>query len=282
MFPKKGPVRRVIEKLPREQEELELAIGRKFQGSLAHFEEVDFHDLSRGPEPMDLTCKSADGQIVGIQIVEVVNDQLRQLRDVRSSYKDAIQQSLGNELLRFNGCRLELVDSGEPPYLPRTSSAEGQGCLKILVEHIRQVANGIQTLDVGKTRVCRTRTSNPEREVAVFVDRLLPSDGQPIQFDLSWQGGGPVYRSDVSRGLLTGAVQSKIAKRYVKPAVGKFVLLAYSVDTMLRDDEPDVGETRHILEASQHPFDEVWFLFPYADADLGALIRIWPVITTNS
>jgi hypothetical protein len=116
----------------------------------------------------------------------------------------------------------------------------------------------------------------PKREVSILIERILPA-GEPVRLEFSWAGGGPSYRTDTSRGLLTQAVQSKIVKQYAKPAIGKLILLAYSIDTVLQDNDPDVSESRRILESSQHPFDDAWFIYPYADTELGALVRIWPV-----
>jgi hypothetical protein len=189
-------------------------------------------------------------------------------------------QTLGEVLLLFNGCRVSLVDSGDPPYLPQVTSTDGQACLRVLAEHVREVAKDVQTLEAGKIRSRRTKTPNPEREISVLVERILPA-GEPVRLEFSWTGGGPPYRTDASRGLLTQAVQSKIVKRYAKPAVGKFVLLAYSIDTLLQEDDPDVSESRRILESSQHPFDDVWFIYPYADMELGALVHIRPADYTD-
>ncbi len=280
VFPKTGPVRRVIEEFPREQEDLEFTVGRKFLGALQRYKGVQYYDLCRGSEPADLMCRSTDGHTVGLQIVEVINQQLRQLQHMRSSYREALAQTLGIELLLFNGCRVSLGDSGEPPYLPPLTSPDGQACLQLLTEHIRKIAKDIHTLEVGKIRSRSTKTLNPERKVAVGVERILPS-GEPVRLEFSWAGGGPSYRTDISRGLLTHAVQSKVAKRYAKPAVGKFVLLAYSIDTLLQDDDPDISESRHLFESSQHPFDDAWFIYPYADKELGALVHIWPVHDTD-
>jgi hypothetical protein len=276
VFSKSGPVRRVIEELPGEQEDLELTIGMKFLGALQRFEGVQFYDLCRGSEPADLICKSPDGHSVGLQIVEVINQQLRQLRDMRSSYRNALLETLGEDLLLFNGCRVSLVDSGEPPYLPRVTSTSGQACLQALVQHVRQVAKEIHTLEVGKIRSRRTKTLNPDRDISVLVERIISSD-EPVGLEFSWSGSGPSYRADVSRRLLSQAVQSKIAKQYAKPVVGKFVLLAYSIDTLLEDDDPDVVESQRILESSQHPFDDAWFIYPYANKELGSLVHIWPI-----
>jgi hypothetical protein len=52
--------------------------------------------------------------------------------------------------------------------------------------------------------------------------------------------------------------------------------LAYSIDTLFREDDPDIVESQRLLGTSRHPFDEAWFLYPYAEVDLGALIYVWP------
>jgi len=275
VFPRKGPVRSVVEQFPREQEDLEFTVGRKFLGALKHFEGIQLTGLCRGSEPADLMCTSSDGQTVGLQIVEVINQCLRQVQHQRSSYREALVQALGKDLLLFNGCRVSLVDSGEPPYLPEVASKDGEACLRVLADHLRGVAKEVHNLRVGKIRSRGTKTGSPERKVGVLIERILPA-GEPVRLEFIWTGGGPSYRVDISRDLLTKALQSKVSKRYAKPSVGKFVLLAYSIDTLLGNDDPDISESRRILENSEHPFDEVWFLYPYAEKELGSLIRVWP------
>lgn len=276
VFPKKGPIRHVVEELPREQEDLELTVGKKFLGALQHFIGIELRDLRRGSEPADLMARSLEGEDVGIQIVEVIDQQLRQLRHQRSSYRDALRQVLGKEMLLFNGCRVSLVDLGDPPFLPPINIKDGQACLGLLAEHLRRAAKDIHTLEVGKIRSRRTKTVSPEREVSVLIERILPA-GEPVRYEFNWTGGGPSYQIDISRGILTRAVQSKLSKRYAKPRFGKFILLAYTVDTLLNEDDPDVKASRHLLETSVHPFDDAWFIYLYADIDLGSLVHVWPV-----
>ena len=280
LFSETGTVRPVVEEFPREQEALEFTVGRKFLGALQHFEGVQFHDLCRGSEPADLACKSPDGDTIGLQVVEVLTPQLQKLRHMRSVYRDALKQALGEALLLFNGCRVMVADIGDPPYLPPLSSPSGQAWLQVITEHVRQVAKEVQTLDVGKIRLRDTRTQNPERKVSLVVERILPA-GQPVRLEFTWAGSGTYISTDFSQGLLIKAVESKIAKRYAKPAVGKFVLLVYSIDTLLRDNDPDISKARRILETSQHPFDDVWFIYLYPDQELGALVHIWPVHDTD-
>jgi hypothetical protein len=67
-----------------------------------------------------------------------------------------------------------------------------------------------------------------------------------------------------------------IKKRYTKPASVRFWLLAYSIDSLLLEEDPDIAESRRLLEDLRHLFDEVWFLYPFADRESGAIVHVWP------
>lgn len=274
VFPKKCAPYAVEEQLPRHQEPLELALGEKFLGALARFEGIELTRSAHRTEPADLSCHAADGTKIDIQIVEVVDRQLRAVSRMRSSYAMAIEHSLGDQLNVFRGCRVSLVDSGDPPYLPAVRSKAGEQCVSSLAEHIRNVGAEIGTLAVGSIRSRKTKVGTIGRSVGVLVERFLPfQEGAPLDF--LWTGGGPAFRTDISRGLLTAAIRSKMHKRYAKPTSAKFWLLAYSIDILLHEADLDVTESRDELSNREHPFDAVWFLFPYASKPLGALLRIW-------
>jgi hypothetical protein len=275
VLPKRGAPYPIVEQFPRDQEDLELALGRKFLGALGRFKDIQLEGLAHGSEPADLTCRSPDGAIVDLQIVEVIDQRLRELRHMRSSYRDALLRALGGDLDVFSGCRVSLVDSGGPPYWPSVLSAKGRECVRLLAEHIRRVVGEIHTLEPRKIRSRSTTTIDPERMIWLVIERFVPG-GESVPFEFHWGGAGPSYRTEVPRGLLPAAVQSKIDKQYAKPASVKFVLLAYSVDSLLLKDDPDIAEAQRLLETSPHPFDEVWFLYPYAKMELGALIHVWP------
>ena len=66
-------------------------------------------------------------------------------------------------------------------------------------------------------------------------------------------------------------------KHYAKPGE-RFVLLVYSLDTLRMSDHPDLVEACRLLADRTHPFDEVWYLYPYAEKDLGHLVPLFPVI----
>jgi hypothetical protein len=278
VFPKKGAPYHVVEELPREQEDLELVLGRKFLGALSRFENIQLEGLARGTEPADLMCRLPDGTPIHLQVVEVIDQQLRELRDMRSSYRGALVDVLGDALRSFSGCRVSLVDSGDPPYLPRVTSSDGRECLRLLAEHIRMVGAEINTLEVRKIRNRRTRIGSAGRWVNVLVQRFVAA-GEDVPFQFWWTGAGPSYRTDLPRGLVPAAVRSKIDKRYAKPSAATLWLLAYSVDTLMTEDDPDIAESQRLLSCSRHPFDDVWFIYPHASEDIGQLIHVWPTKT---
>lgn len=274
VFPKAGPVRFVEEQLPRNQESLEFSLGEKFQGAMQAFHETSLVVSADRVEPADLRYTAVNGDHIDVQVVEVVDLRLRQLLRMRTSYVAAIHESPENGLSRYGGCWATLVDSAEPPYLPDPRTVEGQKCLHQLLDHIASVGESLGSLDVGRIRSRKTLVGSTGRSVALIVERLAPSSAS-TQFTLQWTGGGPPYRSDVSRGYLTAAVRSKIAKHYAKPASAQFWLLAYSIDVLLAKEDPDLLECRALLSTEDHPFDKVWYLYPYAAQKLGHLLSVW-------
>ncbi len=276
VLPKKGPGYPKEEQMPRVQEELELTVGKKFVGALKHFKGIELHDLHHGPEPADLICQTAEGDQIAIQVVEVVDLQLRQVDDMRASYRNALVKTLDKNLLLYNGCRVTLCDSGEPPYLPKVSTPQGQVCLMRIAHSILEMAKGVDTLDIGGYKGIRVKIFNPKRSISIGVERVIPA-ADPVRLEFTWTGGGPAYYSDKSRGLLTRAVQTKLAKHYVKPNIGKFILLLYSIDFSLEMDELDLRDARQLLNSAKHPFDDVWFIYLYPQEELGALTLIWPL-----
>ena len=174
VFPRSGPIRFVEEQMPREQESLEATLGEKFRGSLEHFLELSLTPETQKCEPADLSYVDSQGARVDVQVVEVVDLILRAVSRMRSSYSTAVQSSLGATLHRFGGCRVTLVDSGDPPYLPLIGSAEGQRCLHQLVSYIASVAEGISTLQVGGLRSGQTTVGAVNRSIGLVVERLAP------------------------------------------------------------------------------------------------------------
>jgi hypothetical protein len=271
---KNTPSRRVVEEMPRVKAELELKVAQKFVNTLRR-KNIYLDDPRPGVEPADLMCNTPIGQEIGLQLVEVVNEPLRQLQETRSTYQDSLRYALGADLHLFNGCLVSLCDSAKPHLLPKVESKAGQACLRHFTEFLRSVAKDVHTLQVGNIRHRRINTTDPVRSISVTIHRRSPA-GESARVTLYWSGGAPSYRVDISRDLLTGTVRSKISKYYAKPTIARFVLLTYSVDTHLEKDDPDVTEAKQLLDTVKHPFDEVWFFVPIAQKDFGQLIKVWP------
>lgn len=274
VFPKHGPVRPVVEPLPRTQDELELAIGQKFLGALRHFHDIHLRDLTRGAEPADLRCADADGRLVSIQVVEAVSQRLRQLTEMRKAYLAALQEHAESIFASFSGCAVEMVDTGDPPYLPTIGTDGGRRCFEQIRVEIQRIGRGIGELPVGRLTPRDIHITDPERTLSLLITRH-EEPTTPDRFTLTWGGGGPGYRTDVPRDILPAAVRSKLAKHY-STTLARFILLAYSIDTLLAADDPDVTEAQRLLAANEHPFDEAWYLYPYAETTLGHLVRLWP------
>jgi hypothetical protein len=275
-FPRSGPPRFVTEELPRKQPDLELAIGSKFVASLERFHGIHLDGIAKAgqeDEPADLVCRLAGEGPLGMQVVEAVDDSSRQLQQMRSTYRDAIERNLRREEGVFSGCTVTLVDEAVPPFLPPVDSDRGTECLRILTDQIRVVASKASGLPTGRPRSWTVCTHSPKRTIGIIVERIVAA-GLDAPCRLRWSGSAFICR-DPSKSAVVSAVRGKIEKRYDKPARRDFWLLAYSVEWPLGEDDPDIMEVRRILEQSAHPFDQVWYFFPYAGEALGWPVKLW-------
>jgi hypothetical protein len=66
----------------------------------------------------------------------------------------------------------------------------------------------------------------------------------------------------------------EVAKHYSRPTE-PFWLLTYLTDTLFDEQDPDIEESRHLLDSTRHPFDAVWYLYPYTNEELGDVLRVW-------
>jgi len=80
-----------------------------------------------------------------------------------------------------------------------------------------------------------------------------------------------------TRSLLADSIEHKISVNYTNYDKGRLILLAYEVALSVDPGESQaIEQARELLKNKRHPFDEVWYLFPYASDDLDHLRRIWP------
>jgi hypothetical protein len=274
VFPKTGRPYMRVEHPPRDQKELEFALGRKFIGALAHFQGIRLSKLTICPaseEPGDLICVDEKGRAIKIQVAELIDHSPRRLKEMRGSYVESIRNQYGNVFVLFSGCRVSLVDSGEEPYLPHIHTSQGQECLRKLVTELESFAYEIGALAINRMRTRNIQIS--KKRIGVVCIRFA-SAGKDVPFQFAWDGGGPPYRKDVSRRLLYTTVTGKVEKHYSKPTE-PFWLLTYSTDTLFDEQDPDIEESRHLLDSTRHPLDAVWYLYPYTNEELGHVLRVW-------
>jgi hypothetical protein len=271
-FSKTGKVRLEIEHLPRTKKELELSIRRKFVSSLSHFHNRWLSDIRSGGGRGDLICKDMDSSIIKIQVVEMIDPILSILTQRRTSYRQRIMSEYSEILDLFQGCYISISDTGNAPFLPPIQKKEGIVCLRQIVAKLADLGENIASLPIEKIRVCEWKIGKEEVELLFLCERFAPKDmGLPYSFRFS---GTRYFSPGEYRYFLRDAIRNKIEKRYSK-SEEKFWLLVYSTDTLLTYDDPDILESVNSLKAKSHPFDAVWYMYPYDNSELGHLLLIW-------
>ena len=271
-FSDTGKVRLRIEHPPRTQDELELRIGEKFLGALSHFKGRTLIDLASGTGRGDLTCRHENSRLVKIQVVEVVDPVQRILTARRRTYTESIIRSGAECLSLFSGCRISVIDSGNALFLPVGTSKNGQACVRQLLEGLDALANEIETLALGKLRHRKWRVGKDNIELGIICERFASVDSN-VPGQLHFTGARAFLPGEPS-DFVTDAVRKKIRKYYSKPTE-EFWLLTYSTDTLRTEDDEDLKRAASLLEQETHPFDVVWYLYPYDNCGLGHLVCIW-------
>lgn len=269
VFSKSGKVWKQTEELPREQKQIELVIGEKFVGSLAHFRDIQLSQLQKSlDEPGDLICQDANGKQIKIQMAEAIDVTGEKLRKQRQSYLEELRRRHPGLLTALKGFRLTLTADENEPQLPNINSDKGQKAIDELASFLGGLAGSLATLKPGKRRVKKSQISGIE----FFADcEHGTSVDLPVQ--LHW-GGGRHFNPEEPRLPLVNVVLQKIEK-YGKPK-GPFWLVIYSSDFPLRPEDEEMVQARTILAKRSHPFDMVWFLFPYNNRAVGHLVQLWP------
>lgn len=272
IFPKTGKVRLEIEHLPTEQKPLEMTIGEKFVGAMSRFRHVVLTDLRLGIEPADLFCTNGDGLTLGIQVTEMVDAFGAKLNAHRDDYLRALKDRCANTLLMFSGCSLSILDDGTEDFFPPLNSHEGRSMLSQLASHLETLAGEINTLGVRRVRSRRWVIGEPEKEISVLCERhthVATGTGHVIRW-----GRQRTFRENERIALLSDTIRNKITKCYAQPN-HEFWLLVYSTDMPLAVDDPSIGLSAALLGSSPHPFDKVWFFFPYHGRNLGHIVAVW-------
>jgi hypothetical protein len=232
---------------------------------MARFEGRTLKDLQTGTEPGDLLVNER-GRPILIQVAEVVDPVMRMQYERRQEWREALSSPARNLLPLFQGCRITLTDDSDKDRpLPQLKTNAGRTSLKNLTEQLRTFGAGLSTLLVGMSRSHWMTVDGVT--VVVSADRRDTA----AQASIWWSGGRP-YVSGEDMNHVTTTLRGKLVRHYAKPDAA-FWLLLYSCDVFLKED--DKVQAQALLGPTRHPFDEVWYLFPYPNQELGHLVLIW-------
>jgi hypothetical protein len=263
-----------METLPVIKDELEESVVRKFVGALAQFHSRQLQaPVKAEPWPDFRTGES--GATVGIEVVEVLDDQHAKARARQEQYAGRIKELIGDTLHRLAGLATTLDDGYQvPPYPPLHTSA-GRNLAESFAANLRAEVPSLEEVEAGQVFLRRWQHGAGQPTMGVFGSRLVSLESGRIP-TIRFFGSFP-QSLERAEALLGEAVFGKIKKNY-SPFDGQLVLLAYELGSISVEggSSPAVAQARTLLRDKPHPFDEVWYIYPYADRDTGHLVQIWP------
>jgi len=247
----------------------------KFAGALSHFEGRQIQDIKKSDPWPDFEGTEKNGN-VGIEIVELVNQRHNILRSTQQSYENAILDELGDRVEMFNGLDITLDDNYQTPPYPKVTSVEGRAIVESFVSNLLASVPELECYAVRKVFIHRWQDDAGGPKIGIYGYRIAGKEvGLPAR--IRFFGSFP-ESTDRVMWLLAESVAHKIAKSYTRYAKGSLTLLVYEVGSISVEpgESQAILKAREILEANEHNFDEAWYIFPYADRDLGAINKIWP------
>jgi len=280
VFPKKGRPYRVMELLPPYKNELEAVIVKKFIGALKHKEGRHLsHPVKADPWP-DFVCEEA-GAKIGIEVVEVINVEHARKRHLQEEYTKYIYKLIDDFYPCLSGLAITLNDGYQyPPYPPLRRHA-GQRLAQSIADDLRSSLEQLENMQIDHIRVYRWQKGPHRPTTGAFVRRVAPKESG-VPATLGFLGSFPESVSVID-SLLMGTIEKKLDK-YTQFTEGKLILLAYDVvgpPVENSSTTPPVVLAKEVLRCNDHPFDEVWYIFPYAPMDLdhknlGHIVKVWP------
>jgi hypothetical protein len=269
-FGTKGRPTEVIETLPDTQKDLEGVIVRKFIGAMNHFKHRILSLPTLGYEPADYSTREGDERI-DIQVVEVLNPDHAKKRGDRDKCASRVRNLLDDCYSELAGLSITLHDySAQPPYPPLTFQG-GTHLARAFADNLRAAIPDLRQLIVGQMVFSRRQGGPTEPATSAAVFRFAPTDsGMPATLRFA-----SIFSESEPQSLLTRAIEGKLNKQYPRSLNGHFWLLAYGTEPWLVEPKA-IALAKLLLQSRQHPFDEVWSLFPYPDQDLGEIKKVWP------
>jgi hypothetical protein len=268
-FSPKGKVTRRVETLPSRTEDIELTVVRKLMAVLSERKLVDVESIRKAAsEPADVEVTVAGGSVIEVQVAEIVDRVSAQHKSVTDAYVAALVGQHSGLLQQFAGRVITVVTEMNAPALPRVETEPGNASLQAILDILTTEAPIVRDLPFGKWRTRKVFAANQELWLIFDVARDESAAAQ-----LHWQ---PSIRSNVRTNFAAETIAGKLAKHYSKPT-NRFWLVVFGTDTMPPlESSDDFSAAQSLLGSVEHPFDEVWYIWPLADQDAGAVIQLWP------
>jgi hypothetical protein len=258
----------VVELLPEEKDDLELAIVTKFIGALQQAHGLVLGTPVRGDTWPDFET-IAGTQKIGIEVVEVVEPDHALKIARQSQYLQELLPLVQDLEPPLDGVAITIDDGYQVPSWPTVRSAEGQRLLRHLAARIHAEADAIGRVPPGPG-LCRRWDLDGQR-VGIGALRGRRIRGDPrTGLNLRFMGTFPT-----DGAALVRAVEGKIEKRYGTYGCGDLWLLAYTQHYFEIEDLP-MAAARSLLQAKDHPFAAVWAFVPLSGEEAGAVVRVFP------
>lgn len=270
VFEKSGKVYSKSEDMPRVQKDLELVIAKKFAGSISRFFGVNLIKIEPCENEADFTAHLGK-ELIRVQVEEVVDVKGKIIEDRRKIYLKNLLNLRHDAFKGLQGMKVNFVDSGDSP-LPDPKKKEGKMCLEEIVTSFDKHINELHTLGFRKIRSRKVNPKSTSVFVSVMFERLSEAQ-QSLEVIVGWGGGRAFINGD--KVSIVEFVRKKV-KQYPKQK-GEFWLLIYSHDIILTPEDQQINDLATLLKSEDHPFTQVWFIYPYDNQDLGSLIKIYPL-----
>jgi hypothetical protein len=273
----------VIENLPGKKDALERAVIDKFVGTLASKSGRCLDPPEAGDEWPDFETKEGSTRI-GIEVTEIINTAHVHERDLQRDYERHVRELLAEYLTELAGLHITLNDDYQLVQYPPLRRPAGRLLAESIAENLRQVLPEIRTLRVGQQFSYRWQgDGRTVPTTGAFGYRFASSDSKEAAH-VGFFGAFPDDLSDIV-SLLSVHVATKIAKHYTTYS-GKLWLLLYETSptvTVRKDEALALANALLEMDRERHHFDEVWYLFPYPEAERvdepigeqGLIERVW-------
>lgn len=275
VFPKHGRPHHVVETLPESKEDLEAAVVGKFIGALWHFEGRVLAPPTHTGQWPDFETQEENVR-VGIEVVEVVNVEHARKRHLQEQYRSRVVELVAKTLPRLRGLWIRLHDGYQDPPYPPIRSRAGKQLAQSIADSLHSVVDELEKMALGRLRVYKWQERATTPSSGAIVKRFAPRDAG-VAAIISYLGSFPVSVT-ITESLLSRAIEGKLEKSYPSYSGGRLWLLAYEVGYPSVHPKPSASAAiaKSLLQQGAHPFDEVWYIFPYAHKDLGSIERVWP------